>query len=114
MTWNALLDGVSAQCDRVFGRAIQFTPVISQPDLIGSITVRAIFDDGAKKIETDGVSAVRSIAPYVDIAYTALSIAPEIGDQVEIDGQIYTMTDVAIGEANSWRCELHTGLKTRW
>jgi hypothetical protein len=112
--WNTLRNATFAQCERVFGDEVEFLPVVSQPETTGAVALRGIFDDSAKIVETEGQASVSTFAPRIDIAYTALTIAPEEGDRVVVDGVTYTMIDVKAGDANSWRCILHVGVKNRW
>jgi hypothetical protein len=92
---DALVNSVAADPD-IFAVPFTYTPALGAP--ISGLS--GIFDDAFEslKLDTDGGVPVTTTKPSLGVQLSAFpqGIAPAQNDQVQVSGNLYTVTDVQL------------------
>jgi hypothetical protein len=110
--WDGMVDRTMRAAERAFGRPVTFrtfAPLGSGDDPPDPVTIRAVFDEAFRSVDTSSAVPVSTTSPIVDVRASDLPWTPEQGDTVEVNGATYTVVDVQPDGAGTNRLFLRSG-----
>ena len=111
--WNLTINRAMTHIKRVFGQPVTYNPLRSLPET-EPLSITAVFDPNHKEVSFDNGMQISSYYPLLTVAGADLLAPPKVGDQVTIEGMLYTVADAQADGAGNYDCPLQEGNKTRW
>ena len=106
--WDRLADLSARRIARVFGQPVRYAGRARDPNAPW-VDIQGVFDPEHTDV-TLGDVKITDVTPILDVRIADLASVPARGDQVEIDGQAYTVVDIeGASDESVRRLRLHRG-----